>query len=390
LSLLLPAALALNLVLPLTPQGDWALSGSAAADSQKVTLTSAVNDLGALATTSTTTAISWHLHVDTDISAPGSDEQIGFSVWFSSNQVETSSSNVFGVPSKFTGVAVLFDFRSNSVQAVEYVEGAIKPSEENPICLFRAMGPVRLHFTAVLGQISLGLKNKQSEETPCLTIHNLETHSLYLGISAKSGSKTPVSFTVNSIAYTSSMTQEEKLQQLAATQQMLQRQISEAATKFLDETTSFRQQSQTETAKIKSELERLTIEAQVTSSKLKKVRTKLVRPTPPEMMTVFADAINDKLELIDKTMQHFAKRVEHGDDTHRILDYIEWSAKRMSWPEEDLRKASENLAKHSEHVSTRISEKRTFLYLYCGLGAVFAYACFVLFRAKALKKQHSY
>lgn len=195
---------------------------------------------------------------------------------------------------------------------------------------------------------------------------------------------------VTSISYTSNMTEEEKLQQLTLTQEVIQRTLTEATTKFLNVTTNFRQQSQTEQARIKTELERLAIEAQVTASKLKKVRTKLVRPTPPEMMTVFADAINDKLEMIDRTMQHFAKRVEHGDDTHRILDYIEWSAKRMSWPEEDLRKASENLAKHSEHVSTRISEKRTFLYLYCGLGAVFVYACFVLFRARSLKKHHSY
>jgi hypothetical protein len=148
-------------------------------------------------------------------------------------------------------------------------------------------------------------------------------------------------------------------------------------------------QSQTEQAGLKTDLEKLAIEAQVATSKLTKARYKLIHPHPPEMMTVFAEAVEDKLQMIEEIVQHFTKRLEHGDDTHRIIDYIEWSADRMSWPEVDLLKATENLAKHSGHVSDRIAEKRTFVYLFCGLGGVLAYAFVVCLSATRIQKQHS-
>jgi methyl-accepting chemotaxis protein len=221
-------------------------------------------------------------------------------------------------------------------------------------------------------------------------VQGQDTKQQFIGIGAKSNSKTAISLSVTSVIYNSSMTQEDKLQQLVLSQVLLQKQLGSMAAKLLDSTTNFRQQTHTEEAKIKTELERLAIEAQVTTSKLKKVKTKLTRPSAPEMLSSLADSFNSRLDSIANGFEQFAKKVSHGAETQKTLDHIEETSKRMSWPSEDLRKASENLAKHSEDVSTRISEKRTFLYLYCGLGAVFIYACFVLIRARKLEKTHKY
>lgn len=171
LCVLLSAALALELSLPLTDSSLWSLAGSSAADSQSVTLTTKdTNEAGVLVSTTSTTATSWHLDIHADVTATPSEEQVGFSVWFSADKADTSSSGPFGVPSKLTGSAVLFDLRSNSVQAAQYKDGSLVPAEDPPVCLFRAIGSVDLRFTAVLGQVTLTLKSKQIAELSCLTV----------------------------------------------------------------------------------------------------------------------------------------------------------------------------------------------------------------------------
>jgi hypothetical protein len=170
-ALVLPT-LALNLVLPITSDGHWSLRGTATADSDRVTLASNHADGAGMLVSATPTAVpSWHLTVQAEVSAAKIEEQAGFSVWFGSDPADIVDSDVFGVPSSFSGMAVLFDLRSNSVQSAQYKDGVQQPGQDESNCLFKAIGELKVHFTAQQGQLALSLKSdKQTVETSCLTV----------------------------------------------------------------------------------------------------------------------------------------------------------------------------------------------------------------------------
>jgi hypothetical protein len=171
ISIVLQSALALDLGLPLSSEGFWALEGSASADSRQVTLASSdAFETGVLVSTSATDDLAWQLTIEADVSAALSDDQGGFSVWFSSNSPDISSSALFGVPAKLSGAAVIFDLKSSTVKAELFSEGRLLQSTYWPTCPFAPQGPVQLTFTAVQSQVSLSLKDGESETSLCLTV----------------------------------------------------------------------------------------------------------------------------------------------------------------------------------------------------------------------------